>query len=301
MQSYAEAKRLFLLAHPPSGGVDPDKKPDPPAFKLPDELAGKPPEEVARYYTDKYKDYDDIKTRAGEAESWSKFGKREEVEQRMKTFENVTAALKQGKVIVADEKGMLYARDIKDLTPAEKKQVREQGADAGTGASDWLDGYDDLAPREQASRMEKRVRGIIDEIVAAKEKTYGEAIQGAQGTSTNMINTVLEIQAALQENPSLKLRDILPKMATYAAQGHNNPLKAALDEFLAPAQIEVKAEKRAAEIIADHKLKAEKEKAEKILPTGSPLARMMRGGKRDSGRVTTDQIISGLREKGLLN
>src|ERR1700677_4935099 len=95
-------------------------------FVIPDEIASKPEEDSKYYgehYGDRYKDYDDLKTRAVEVDEWRKLGKREELQTQSQTFSNITNALKQGKVIVADDKGQLYARDPKDLTPTERQQV----------------------------------------------------------------------------------------------------------------------------------------------------------------------------------
>src|SRR5438876_10641443 len=96
-------------------------------FVVPDEYKDKPAADVAKYYDEhygeRYKDYDDLKTRAADAENWGKLGKREEIEGRLKIYDNVAQALRAGKVIVADDKGTLYARDPKDLTPAERRTV----------------------------------------------------------------------------------------------------------------------------------------------------------------------------------
>lgn len=282
--------------------ADEQKPNQPPAFELPAELKDKGPEDVARYYSDRYKDYDTLKSQAAEAAEWSKFGKRDELQNEITTYSKIKDALRQGKVIVTDDKGMLYARDPQDLTPAQRQQAAQNPMNQQAQGGDIDDdAFDEMTPRQQRAYYRKLMKQQLDETVAAKEREWGAVIQNTSGGASQMVNTVLEIQAALQENPSIKLRDILPKMATYAAQGAPNPLKAALDDFLGPAQIEQKAEARAAEIIAQRKLEDEKKKAEKQILSGSPLANMMRGGKKNTGRVTNAEIIAGLSEKGLLN
>src|ERR1700677_2624906 len=271
-------------------------------FVIPDEIASKP-EEVSKYYGehygDRYKDYDDLKTRAGEVDEWRKLGKREELQTQSQTFSNITNALKQGKVIVADDKGQLYARDPKDLTPTERQQVVQNPA--GGNADEWLpDNFDELTPRQQAAAQRKAFKDMLDQTVTAKTNEFGEVLRGSQGQSTTMIDTVLKIQSAIQDHPEIKFKDLLNLMAVHASNGASNPLQAAWDEKLGPAEIERKAQTRAAEIIAESKLKADKEKSERILNTGSPLQNMMRGGKKATGRVTNAEIISGLQDKGLL-
>lgn len=273
-----------------------------PAFELPADLKGKSAEEVAQHYAsqlDRYKDYDDLKTKASQAEQWSQFGDREQVASRLSTFDRVAKALQEGKVVI-NRNGTLYAEDPANLTPAERRQVQQQGADAGTGAADWLEGYDELPPTQQATRMEKRFRSMLEEVVAGKEKQYGQVIDGARGESSRQVNTLLSILSQMQEHPELKLKDVLVKMASYAEKGAADPLKAAFDEFLTPAQIEAKAQARAAEIIAAERLKVEKERAEKLLNnSGSPLQNFMRNAK-NGAKMSNNDIIANLREKGLL-
>lgn len=274
-------------------------------FVIPDDIKDKP-EEVTKYYGEhygeRYKDYDALKTRAAEAEEWGKLGKREEVQTERQTLSRINDALRSGKVIVTDKEGRIFAKDPSELTTAEKRQVQQQQQDDYSIGDDGLpDNFDDLTPRQQAAAIRKANRRDLDETVAAKEKQYGETIQGLQGSSQREVNTILEIQAALQDHPSIKVKDLLTKMATLAATGTANPLKAALDEITGPARIEELAKTRAAEIIAEEKLKTEKARSEKVLTTGSPIQQMIRARKQTSDRVTHDQLRDMLNEKGLLS
>ena len=275
-------------------------------FVLPDDIKADP-EKVSQYYDtnygERYKDYDTPKTRAGEADEWGKLGKREDIETERQTLSRMTDALRQGKVIVTDAQGRIFAKDPSELTPAERRQAAADPVNQGGGASDdWLpDNFDELTPRQQAAAQRKAFQQMLAQTVTEKEKQYGTAIEGITSQTNREVNTVLQIQAALQEHPTLKLKEVLTKMAEYATKQHPNPLQAALDEFTRPAEIEALAQKRAAELIAEGKLKDEKAKSEKVLSNGSPLAQMMRNRKPQAGKVTNDQISDMLRDKGLLN
>ena len=269
---------------------------------MPAELKDKPAEEVAKYYSDKYKDFDKYKT---DAEEWGKLGKRDEVASSRDSYSKIQQALASGKVIITRPDGQIYAVDPSTLTPAERREANQNPVNQPQQPvnPDDIDddAWDELPPRKQRALMKAWTKHELDSTVAAKEKQWGETISNAAGISTRQIDTVLQIQAALQDNPEIKLKDMLTRMATLAAQGAANPMQAALDEIRMPAAIEKRAEARAAEIIAERQLKADKDKAEKVLATGSPLARVMRGGKQPSGKVTNEQIIAGLRDKGMLN
>lgn len=270
------------------------------SFALPDELKGKGAEDIARYYTERYKDYDDLKGKAAQVDSWSKFGKPEEVESRLSTFDKVAGALRQGKVIVADGSGQLYAKDVSDLTPAERRQAQSQ-TPATSDSGDWTDGYDLLAPTDQGRRLEKHMQSVFNSIIEAKAREYGEQIAQFQQGQWRQMDTLLNMLAQIQDHPELKIRDVLRVAGELGSKGAADPMKAAFDQFLTPAQVKAQAEKMAAEIIAEKEAKAQKERAERTLnggnANGNPLQRMF--GNRNE-RMTNDKILANLRDKGLL-
>ena len=243
-------------------------------FVIPDDIKADPAKVTEYYdknYGERYKDYDTLKTRAADADEWGKLGKREDIATQTQTYAKVQEALRQGKVIVTDNQGRIFAKDPAELTTAERRQVQQNrgGGDGGGGEFTEIedDAFDELTPRQQRAYYKKMVAADLARTVAEKEKQYGETITGVQNNSTQMVNTLLEIQSALQDHPSLKLKDVLAKMAEHAAKGDRNPLKTALDEYTRPAMIQEEAKKIAAQMVAEDKLKAEKVRAEKVLTT----------------------------------
>lgn len=278
----------------PSPATNPASAGD--TFALPQELAGKSVEEVGRYYAERYKDYDDLKTRAG---AWDGIDRKpEDVKSSLDLYEKITGALRSGKALRLDDKGQILADAIQRAAVAQ--QDAQRGTPAADDNGDWLENWELVDPRDQARRLETRWNQSFDKRIEAKEKQYGELIENRVGQAFKMLDTALNLIAECQEHPELRIRDVLKRAADVGVKNPGiDPIRAAIDEVLSPGMIEAKAKERAAAIVAEERAKAEKERAEKNLASGTARSGLMNFMRNGNERVTRDEIIANLRRNGL--
>ncbi len=292
----------------PGGDPNPNPNPSPtptptpapaggaPAFTMPTELAGKKPEEVARYYSDRYKDYDDVKTRA---ETWKDFKEKpEDVRNNLETWNRVTAALRQGKQIRV-ENGQIMAVDPATAKPGATAPAKDPAA---TGdPEDWLNGYEMLEPKDQARRQSGFVLRTANEVIAAKEKEFRDATGAFQAQIYRQIDGVLNMIATIQEHPELKIKDILTRGAEIAQKNPGvDPIAGAIEALLQPALIESRATEMAARKLADERAKAERDRAAGAIPNGSSGSTFMDHLRAKQGPVTHGDILANLRKENLI-
>lgn len=297
------ADRFGLFADPagvPAGGgtPPPEKKPET-KFELPTELQGKGPEDVARYYSDRYKDYDDYKTRAS---SWDKIKKKpEEVEADLTLTEKIRERLGRGEEIYVKD-GQIFSRppQVAGKQPTEQERRKEPSADAGN--DDWLNDWETSDARDQARRMSTYVTKTMNGVIEAKEGEFRKLFDQAQSVTFRQLDAVLNLIVQAQEHPELKVKDVMVRAAKIAQENPNvDPMKAAIDEFLTPASIETRAQALAAEQIAKDRAEVERKNAERRLApgsSGSPIMdRLREGGDKKKGAA---DVIGELRNRGLL-
>lgn len=267
----------------------------PAASGLPPELAGKSVEDVARYYTDRYKDYDDVRARAS---AWDEVKyKPEEAKTSLDLYDRITNALRTGNRLYLDANGQIMSE------PVAAAAQRKEAAVTPSDPADWLNDWELKDPRDQARRLEARAIERFNEVIAAKEKQYGDTINGQASQLMSMLDAALNLVAECQEHPELKIREVLKRGAELRTKNPGiDGIRAAIDSFLAPGEIERQAKERAAAIIAEQRAKEEKERAERQLSPGNGGGRsMLEAALRGNGeRISADSVISNLRQKGLL-
>jgi len=275
---------------PPAPAAAPQAAPS----ALPAELQGKSVEDVARYYSDRYKDYDDLRARAS---AWDEVKyKPDEAKTSLELYDRITGALRTGNRLYLDANGQIMSE------PVAAAAARKEASAAPSDPADWLNDWELKDPRDQARRLEARALERFNEVISAKEKQYGETINSQASQVMSMLDAALNLVAECQEHPELKIREVLKRGAELRAKNPNvDGIRAAIDSFLAPGEIERRANERAAILMAEERAKAEKERAERQLnPGGSggrPLEAVLRG---DGKRISADEVISKLRQDNLL-
>ena len=221
-------------------------------FTLPAELAGKSAEEVAQYYGDRYKDYDEVKGRADRYGEYEKLNlKPDQIGNVQKWVTDVLAGLQGGK------RAALDPRTNQIVFIDDKGQQTQAPAQA---AEDWLNDFELLDPRQQAERQAKHVwDGMlaprVQELVTKYDTDIANAVRGMDAK----FNTFMDALELWQANPDLKIRDVLARANDMMRQNPTDLLRNAADAILSPKQQELKIKEEAAKLAAEMQAKWEAE------------------------------------------
>ena len=227
----------------PAGGGAPASK-----FTLPTELAGKSAEEVAQYYSDRYKDYDDVKGRADRYGEYEKLNlKPDQIGNVQKWVTDVLAGLQGGKRAVLD------SRTNQIVFIDDRGQQTQAPAQA---AEDWLNDWELADPRQQAERQAKHVwEGMlaprVQELVTKYDSDIANAVRGMDAK----FNTFMDALELWQSNPDLKIRDVLARANEMMRSNPTDLLRSAADAILSPKQQEQKIKEEAAKLNAEFEAK----------------------------------------------
>src|SRR5271156_2274964 len=178
-----------------------------PASALPAEFQGKSAEEIYAAVTGKYSDYDTLKTRAGEADAYSKVGMSpDKIQETVKWVTDVVAGLQGGKQAVFDR-----ANNRIMFVDAQGRPTGETQPAGNQQQPDYFDENSSLLdPKGQAEKMsayvwEQRLTPEVNKIVANFDQRFNQAVQQMNARD----NIFLEVLDRWIANPKLKPREIM--------------------------------------------------------------------------------------------
>lgn len=264
-QAAAEANAAAAAQNPAGAApaaATPPAASQPSQFSLPTELQGRSAEDVARYYSDRYKDYDSIKERA------DKYGGYEETKLSPEHVKNLNkwatdllaglssgkrAYLKDNQVVFLDEAGQPSAQP-----PA-------------TQQPEWTADWELLDLNQQRDRMAGHIwNDQLTPKITELVKKYDEEIRSAVNNINSMFGTFMDAHEVWQANPSLNLRDLLSRANNMSRSNPAEWIRDAAREMMSPKEQEQKVNELAAAKFAEMQAKWEAEHQAPALgaPTG---------------------------------
>lgn len=201
----------------------------------------------------------------GRYKQYEKYGDPEKVGQWLTWAQQVDAAIKAGK-----------------LTAAEGKELKREGETAA--AKDWLDGYEDLEPREQAKRLADYLRGEIQQMTKAERDALAAENKQFQGNLGTQMKLQWKLNRLQQQNPDLDIDQLIAAATEASGYGPEQVIDLMLDKLNTPKKMEAAIAKAREEAKAEAQLEFEKSK----VPMGHrPAPRMF--GSRDKNESPTER------------
>jgi hypothetical protein len=252
-------------------------------FALPTELAGKSAEEVGQYYSDRYKDYDSYKERAGKYDGYADLKLTpEQIKNNIEWTQQVSGNLTRGLHAVYDPKTnqiqWVDGKGQAKTAPAQAEPQDWRGADWDlqdeTARSDRMAGHiwkDLLTPE-------------ISRVVDTYNQQFAEALRQQEAQFAFFMDAVEQ----WQQNPTkLKLRDIIAKANEVTHRQPADALRMAAADLLSPDQQRMEIENQVAARMAEFQTKWENEhKSPAMLP--APMGGSHRVSTGDKPRTLAD-------------
>jgi len=218
-------------------------------FQLPSELHGKSPEEIGQYYSDRYKDYDDVKSRAEKLSGYEGLNLQpDNIKNLQKWTSDLLAGLNSGKRAVLQNNQIVFVDD-------KTGQVAQPAAN-----EDWLADWELADPRQQAERQAKHVwDGMLAPKVNELVQKYDGEIRNAVTQLDVKFNAFMDALEVWQANPDLKIRDVLARANEMSKSNPTDLIRSAADAMLSPKQQEATIKAEVAKQVAEYQAKWEAE------------------------------------------
>lgn len=267
--------------------------------RLPAELAGKSVDEVAAYYSDRYKDYDDIKGKYEKVSKYESLGlPPDDAKQTIEFAANLVREMQSGRRLAWDaQNGRIVYAD----GPQAGQAAQPQDAQAQT-QNPFDDNYALLPPQEQAQRMSEyvlnqRMMPQINKLVEGYNRDVKNQFDQINRMVAQQMETLFTAFELAQNNPGkIKPRDLLQR-ATELAQ-NKDYLAMAANQMLSPAQQAEEIERQVAARLAEEEAKRNQNGSPMLSPIGYSSHTRMGQGKPSSMGELRHQIINGWRQNG---
>lgn len=232
-------------------------QPNAKGFTLPAELQGKSPDEIGQYYSSKldgYKDYDQLKERAGKYGDYEALKLTpEQIRANTDWVTNILGGLQQGKAARFDAKTntitWVDAQGNVQQAPANQQQQQDWRG------QDW-----EMADENtRADRMAKHVwedslRPEVNRVVEQYNQQFAQALAGLD----QKFNLFMDAVEQWQANPGkLKLREVISRANQMMQTKPGDYIKLAAEQIMSPEQQEQEIQTRVAAQLAEEKLKLE--------------------------------------------